>query len=141
MWSAIALAVLIVTGLVVANLNHSRNKAVAKASEWRIQGPSCPIITRSEYDAQTYRARKVFTYDDFQVARVAGHVECDEVHDRGGLSWRSAAKCRFTSPNLIVVTNKLGERIFAPGPGHPATIVVRNGQATCVLASNFRLNR
>lgn len=139
LWTAFLLAVVIVAGLLAANFIHARHRAVAKAAEWQVDGPPCSTLTKAEYEAQPYRAKKVFGYDDFEVARVAGHVNCDEVPASGGLSLRSYAECQFTSPNLLVITTRRGETIFAPGLGRPATVLVRDDQPICVQASHFTL--
>jgi len=138
-WAAVGLAVLVVAALLGTNFVYARQKAVAKAAEWRVDGAPCPTLDRAAYEAQPYRARQIFTYDDFQIGRFAGHVTCDTVNEKGGMSLSKYVQCQFTSPAVLVVTTPRGETIYNPGAGKAATVMVRKGEPRCLLDSNFQL--
>jgi len=139
LWIAAGLGVLIVLGVIGANLVYAQHKAVATAAQWAIDGPPCPQLTPAAFQAQPYRPKRVFAYDDIRFARVAGHVSCEEVHAGGGRAMRTFVECQFTSPGLPAVATKAGETVFAPGPGRPATVVVQDRRPRCMLASKFTL--
>lgn len=136
----VALAVLIVGGMMANELLKRRALAIATAKEWSIAGPPCPTITAAEFTARKFRLRQTFDYGGATFARSAGHVSCASVADKGGKGLGSFPVCQFTSPAVVKVTTAKGEFFFVPGAGQPATVSAPHGVAACVMASKFTLN-
>ncbi len=118
-----------------------RTAALALAREWNIKGPPCPSLTRAQFEAQGFKARKGLEYANVTVSRQFGHVSCSQLRYGEGWGLASYVVCQFTSPNGLKVETSRGEWYFAPGMGQPATISTPHDEARCVLASNFTLNR
>lgn len=133
------LALLVVGGYLVWNGQHQRGKAIATAQTWSIAGTPCPSLSKAQFEAQVYPARREFEYGGVTFARHAGHVDCAAVAADGGKGRSRFPVCSFTSPVVIKVVTEKGESYFVPGPGKPATVSTQDGAATCVLASDFKL--
>jgi hypothetical protein len=104
----------------------------AHSKVWRLDGPPCPTITAEAFAARHMTAKMTTDYEEVIFARAAGHVSCDL--DSG------AKVCQFTSPIVVVVTPPgKPTTYFEPGVGHPATVAVQDGKASCVMASNFKV--
>ena len=117
-----------------------RTAALALAREWNIEGLPCPSLTRAEFEANGFKARKGLEYAGVKVSRQFGHVTCSQLRYGEGWGLASYVICQFTSPNVLKVETARGEWYFSPGMGQPATISTPHDQARCVLASNFTLN-
>ena len=133
---AVALPAYIFGGAYLKN----RTAALALAREWNIVGPPCPDLTRAQFEAQGFKARKGLEYAGVMVSRQFGHVTCSQLRYGEGWGLASYVVCQFTSPNVLKVETAKGEWYFAPGMGQPATISTPHGQARCVMASKFTLN-
>ena len=106
------------------------------AGETEAGGPPCRSLGKAEYEARVRRpAHKMTVYED-SFYRQFGHVQCGVVQRWLG----SHLACQFTSPGLVRGVTPRGEWFFEPGDGKPATVTSRQGKATCVAASDFRLN-
>lgn len=104
----------------------------ARRAEARVEGPPCPVLAADAFAARYGQAKMADEYEGVGFGRAAGHMSCDL--DRG------AQVCQFTSPIVVAVTPPGGAAVyFEPGVGRPATVTVRDGQASCVAASNFRV--
>ena len=117
-----------------------RTAALALAREWNIQGPPCPSLTRSQFEAQGFKVRKGVEYAGVKVSREFGHLTCSQLRYGEGWGLASYVVCQFTSPNALRIETAKGTWYFAPGMGKPATISTPHDQARCVLASKFTLN-
>ena len=120
-------------------LKH-RAEHIERAGEVSLAAPPCAAITREQYQAGLRRPAKATVTEDVTFYRQFGHVECGLVHYNGGRAFSSYMSCQFTSPGLLRVVTPKGEWFFDPGLAQPATIGAPHGQATCVAASNFRIN-
>lgn len=114
-----------------------RRGRVADAKAWAIDGPACPRITRAEFLGRGQKGPRGFTYEDVTFLRRFGHVACAPIYEKSGLSRRFHPACQFTSPGDLMVRTEKGEWYFRAGPGQPATIFTTQGEARCVLASNY----
>lgn len=133
------LALLLLAGYLYWNWQHQRGKAIATAQAWSIQGPPCPSLSKAQFEAQVYPAKREFEYGGVTFARHAGHVDCAAVTADGGKGMSRFPVCSFTSPVVVKVMTEKGESYFVPGPGKPATVSTQDGQAACVLASGLKL--
>jgi hypothetical protein len=128
-----------VAGVLAYNFVQTRDKNVAVAQAWKIDGPPCPSLTKAEFAAQGYKAPKSFDYDDVTIARKAGNVSCQDVKRSGGKGLLHDQVCQFTGPAALVVTTKKGEFFYVPEVGKPATVYVHDGAPRCVLGGKFTL--
>lgn len=104
----------------------------AKEKADEVVGPPCAALTAEAFAARHLTAKMKADYEGINFARAAGHISCDLK--------KGAQICQFTSPIVVVVTPPSGPAsYFEPGVGRPATVTVKGGQASCVMASNFRV--
>ena len=64
-------------------------------------------------------------------------VSCGAVPENPLWPSTSYHVCRFNNPGAVVVTQGGRTTIFEPGVGRPATVTVRDGKASCVVAGWF----
>ncbi|MFL5295421.1 MAG: hypothetical protein ACJ798_03470 [Phenylobacterium sp.] len=133
-------AVLVLTlgmGMVTWNWVRGRSVDIATAREWTIDGPPCPALTETQWTAGHQQTPKAFDYDGITLARWSGDAFCSDVKTAGGAGFGTDRICQFTNPTALTVTSKAGTFRFLPGVGQPATVVIHEGVARCVLASKF----
>ena len=133
---AVALPAYVVGGAYLKD----RDAALVLAREWTLDGPPCPSLTRAQFEAKGLKAPRALDYAGVTVARQFGHVTCSPLRYGDGWGLSHYVVCQFTSPNVLKVTTPKGNWYFEPGMGRPATMSTPHGLASCVLASNFRLN-
>lgn len=124
---------------------------VAEAREWTIAGPPCPAMTRKTLVAAGLQAApegdvRGFSditdgYDGVVFARRFGYISCADVRDNGGLSLDSHPVCQFTRPEVLTITTAKGVFYFNTGVSAPATVSVKDGVPSCVMANRFKINR
>jgi hypothetical protein len=136
---AAVLASTAVGGVLAYNFAQTRDKNVATAQAWKIDGPPCPSLTKAEFTAKGYKAPKSFDYDGVTMARKAGNVSCQDVKRDGGKGLLRDRACQFTGPAALVVKTSTGEFFYVPEPGQQVTVVVRDGTPKCVLGGNYKL--
>ena len=124
--------------LVIDFLKH-RDANIATASAWDIKGPPCPSLTASEWDARHLKAPKSFDYDGDTLARWSGDASCSDVREKGGTGFGVIKVCQFAGPVSLTARTKKGQFYFSTGVAQPATLIIRDGQARCVLGGNFTL--
>jgi hypothetical protein len=120
---------------------RDRTEALSYAREWEIDGPPCRQVTAAQFAAEGRRLRSGAIYQDVAFARQFGHMSCASLRYGGGWSTSVYPVCQFTSPYGLKVTTDKGEWWFATERGQPATVATPHGQARCVLAANFTLER
>lgn len=118
-----------------------RDAALTLAREWAIEGPPCVSLTRAEFEARGLKVRKGTVYEGAAFYRAFGHMECSALRYGAGWSQRVYPVCQFTSPRALRVTTGKGDWYYALEPGQPATVSAPNGEARCVLAANFNMQR
>ncbi len=140
-----ASAVLVFLGFAVwlygGSYLRQRDFAVSRAAEAKVDGPPCPAITKAAFEARRRPKFKATLYEDVVFGRQYGHLDCRALRYGGGWSTRTYPACQFTGPGLLQVTTSKGEWFYAPGVGQPATVAVPRGQARCVMASNFTIQK
>lgn len=121
--------------VLVALLGWAKERAIEAA--WRIEGPPCPVTAAPPGLVAGDRPLKVFAFGAARFARRYGHVDCMPFPDGRPFGREFRRVCQFTAPETVVVM--LGERTWAfrPGVGQPATVTVRRGEVSCVLAGWF----
>lgn len=137
---AAALAVAVTIYVFGGAYLKDRREALVLARDWTITGPPCPSLTREQFESRKLKAPKTTDYAGVTLARQFGHVTCSPLRYGDGWGLSHYVVCQFTSPNVLRVTTKKGDWYFEPGMGRPATISTPRDQASCVLASKFRLN-
>jgi hypothetical protein len=125
-------------GVLAYNFVQTRDKDVAVAQAWKIDGPPCPSLTKVEFTARGYKAPKSFDYDDVTIARKAGNVSCQDLK-RAGMGLGHDQACQFTGPAALVVTTRKGEFFYVPEVGKPATVFVHDGAPRCIMGGKFTL--
>ena len=128
-----------IAGVLAYNFVQTRDKNVAVAEAWKIDGPPCPSLTKAQFAAQGYKAPKSFDYDDVTIARKAGNVSCQDVKRNGGTGLLHDQACQFTGPAALIVTTRKGEFFYVPEAGQPATVYVHDGAPRCVIGGKFTL--
>lgn len=138
---AAAIGVILPGWLLANSYLGKRDAALGLAREAAIDGPPCPSLTRAQFEAQGLKVRKATLYEDVVFARAYGHMDCRLL--RYGAGWGTAVYpvCQFTSPKTLKITTSKGEWYFEPGPGRPATVGAPHGEARCVMASNFTIEK
>ncbi len=103
---------------------------------WLLRGLPCPAHPGPRTSRRP--PGQVFAFEGLIFARAAGAATCSGLFE--GPSWArtEAVVCQFDHPVTMQVTD--GRRIwrFFPDVGQPATLTLRGGALSCVLASNFR---
>ena len=134
------LVAVVLVGYGVMEFRDSRQKNVAAATAWQVDGPPCPTTTKAEYEAKGYRIRHNSTYTGVHLGRQAGHLACKEVKSKGGVGFGSQITCQLTAPAVLTVKVGDVENAYLPGPGQPATIVVHKKQVSCVLGGDTTMS-
>jgi hypothetical protein len=106
-------------------------------AEWDIKGPPCPEVAKLSLFAIGSRPPKPFTYKGVRFAAQVGDVYCEAVPDEGLFPQSTHAVCQFSHPAGIEVWAPAGHAIFEPGMGRRATVTVRHGRPSCVIAGWF----
>ncbi|MBL8556164.1 MAG: hypothetical protein JNL41_17945 [Phenylobacterium sp.] len=120
---------------------RQRDFALGRAREAAVEGPPCPEITRAQFEAQRLRKFKTTLYEGVVFGRQFGHMDCSILRYGGGWSPQSYPVCQFTGPGLLSVKTARGEWFYAPGVGKPASVGAPHGEARCVMASNFTVQK
>jgi len=105
---------------------------------WNIEGPPCPVVDRPSPKVVGRKLPKTFTYGDIDFTRQFGHVSCVAIREPGFVNKESYRVCQFNAPAMVAVALPDGRKvIYQPGVARPATVKVRHGQPTCVMAGWF----
>jgi hypothetical protein len=120
---------------------EDRGVALNTAAEWKIDGPPCRQVTAAEFVAEGRKLRAGAIYEDVAFVRQYGHMSCASLRYGGGWGTAVYPVCQFTSPHGLKITTDKGDWYFAIEPGQPATVATPHGQARCVLAANFTMQR
>jgi hypothetical protein len=133
----VAGAIAVIAVCVAGNWWLHRPGAIRKAQEWAITGPPCPEVSARAFQAQPVRIHERLEDNDIVFGRGYGHVSCDNIVNDGGKGVGFFTECQFTSPGAIQVTTKAGDTYFLTKVS-PATVSVKKGVPSCVLAANFK---
>lgn len=111
---------------------------MATKRAWTITGPPCPVVVAPARSVVGSKAPRDFTYNGAIFARHFGHVSCVAFREDGLFASGSYSVCQFSGPGAVHVTAGGRTVVFQPGVGRPATVTVRRGEASCVVAGWFR---
>jgi hypothetical protein len=106
--------------------------------DWDITGPACPIAIHSWRSVALARQPRVLDYGGMHIAHIFGGADCSPVPE-DYFSSRAYSVCQFTAPGMISVTAGGRTVLFEPGYGRRATVRLRHGRISCVLAGWFTL--
>ncbi len=136
----IAMAALVVAGLglPVLLVGSTWSDRVAVRRQWSIAGPACPVVAKPDRAIVGRRSPQFFNYMDVRFGRQSGEVSCAAPPDGNPLDPKSYPVCQFPAPVMVSVDTEAGTVFFQPGLGRPATVTVRRGHVTCVMAGWFR---
>jgi hypothetical protein len=118
---------------------RQRDAALARARDAAVDGPPCAPLTAAEFQARGLKVRRATLYEGVVFSRQFGHMDCSALRYGGGWGTRTYPVCQFTGPNALHIRTPKGEWYFETGMGQPATVAAPDGQARCVLASNFTM--
>ncbi len=107
----------------------------ALKTEWAIDGPACEAPAEP---IRFHRAPRVFTYRGIDFKRYYGNVNGIVAPEGNILSNAGHTVCQFSSPGAVSVTTGGRTVTYEPGFGYPATVSIRNGEASCVVGGWFR---
>ena len=136
-WEAVGIAVLLV-GVASIPLTVGYETLAdhhALKTEWAIDGPACEIPAEP---IRFHRSPRAFTYRGVNFKRYYGNVNCIVAPEGTILSNAGHTVCQFSSPGAVRVTTGGRAVTFEPGIGHPATVSIRDGEASCVVGGWFR---
>lgn len=105
---------------------------------WDITGPPCPVAPGPPAAAFGRMGVKVFRYEGAKFERRFGHASCVAPNEQGFMNEAFYRVCQFSAPETVRVTADGRAYAFKPGVGNVATVKVRKGQVTCVVAGWFR---
>jgi hypothetical protein len=105
-------------------------------TDWNISGPPCPTEVHTWPSVPPGHRPKVFDYGGMHIAHGFGGADCSPVPEDYFTS-KAYSVCQFTAPVMISVTVGRQTWLFEPGFGRRATVKLRNGRVTCVLAGWF----
>lgn len=109
----------------------------ALKAAWSISGPPCPAAERPMPVGTRLRTPRTFEYGGISFTRRFGHVSCVALPERGMFNEANYRVCQFSGPAMIAVRTERGTALFEPGVGRRATVIVRDGRASCVMGGWF----
>jgi hypothetical protein len=136
----IGIFALVVAGLGLPALlvGSTWSDRVALKRQWTVAGPACPVVDKPDRAVVGRRSPQFFDYQGVRFGRQSGEVSCVAPPDGNPLDPKSYAVCQFPAPVMVSVATDARTVIFQPGLGRPATVTVRHGQVSCVLAGWFK---
>ena len=118
--------------------NWANTMSLRKA--WTIAGPACPVVaTPSPTGTRHHKPPTTFWYGEARMTRAFGGAECGSVPENPLWPSQNYRVCRFNNPGAVTVRVGTRTTVFEPPVGNPATVTVRDGQATCVVGGWFPL--
>jgi len=104
---------------------------------WTIVGPPCPVVARPDRMTVGSKPPKAFDYGGIGFARHFGHASCVAWRD-GDLRHSEITRvCQFNAPGAVTVASGGKTISYQPGVARRATVIIRNGQPSCVMAGWF----
>lgn len=133
--TTVALVSLLPTLVIFEVWSQSR----ALQAQWTVAGPACDRVDRPAAWATSHRRDPIrFTYGGATFTRQFAAVSCAAVPKSWWWPQESYAVCMFANPGAVTVGTIDGPVTFQPPYGQPATVTVRDGQASCVVGGRFR---
>lgn len=112
--------------------------ATALAREWTFTGPPCPVVEQPSAQATRHgKPPMTVSYGGAVFTRSFAAASCGAVPINPFWPSENAYVCRFNNPGAVVVRAAGRRIVFQPPVGLPATVTVRRGQVSCVVAGGF----
>jgi hypothetical protein len=127
--------VLMAAGIVGFLLWSGWARGATERSDWTIAGPACPVVAAASPLVVGKKPAKVFSYGGAEFSRAFGHASCNGWRENGPSDVRWV--CQFSGPGAVTVTTAGRSVVFQPGVGRRATVTVRQGRPSCVVAGWF----
>jgi hypothetical protein len=105
---------------------------------WTIKGPPCPVVAKPGPAAVGRKKPRTFDYGGASFTRSFGAASCVSIPE-SGLTRENYRVCQFNNPGAVTVELDSGTTVFQPPPGRRATVTVRHGRASCVVAGWFTI--
>ena len=129
-------AAVVILAFVIGNQVWHRPGEIRKAEQWAVSGPPCQRVSPQVFQAQPVRIHHRFENDEITFGRGFGHVSCEDIVNDGGKGFGTFTECQFNAPGALQVTTSNGDAYFLT-QGNPATVIVKNGAPTCVMAGKL----
>lgn len=104
---------------------------------WNIDGPPCPVVAEPQGEVVGHKPPRTFVYNRIAFTRHLGDASCAAFREDGFLARDNYSVCQFSGPGAVTVETAGRKVSFQPGAGRRATVTVRRGEATCVMAGWF----
>lgn len=114
---------------------RERALGLSVARDWTVSGPPCARASDAAGLPRWPRAEKVSDFDGVGFTRAAGYMTCQRISYQRGRRVAAFPVCQFSSPGALIVTVDGVASYFVPPPGARATVAVRDGVPSCVLAA------
>lgn len=137
LWPVIGMIGVLAIAVAVPALHMSKEWIAMRRDKdaWTIAGPACATAPDA---GRTRREIRTFDYGAATFSRRAGYAYCATLGEGLNMDRDTYRVCQFTAPIRVTVTANGHTTYFNPGPGRRATVVVRDGKASCVMAGWFR---
>jgi hypothetical protein len=119
------------TAAVSLTLRQERQKDMAKAATWDLDGAPCPTLDAAAFAAKRFNPRQRHQYADIQFGRESGLVSCTDVAADGGRSMSKRVRiCHFPAPGGLVATYGGKTTYYDVGFARQATVSIKDGETT-----------
>jgi hypothetical protein len=112
-------------------------EAAAETNVAAIVGPPCPAITPQIFKAHQLETRSTFDFNGLSLSRRFGNVSCGVAATHDALGIGAYPVCQFSSPDVLAIKTAKGTYLFEPGVGKKATVMLRGGAVSCVMAAPY----
>ena len=116
-----------------------RTSEVARMRAWMVQGPACPVMSRSAFAAFGTPIHNVFSLDGVRFGRAYGDAACARIPREAVLGLGQRLVCQFTTPTIVEVSGPRGH-VFFRTDMRAATVTIDNGEPDCVLGARREPN-
>lgn len=108
----------------------------ADLAAYSASGPPCPSVTPAQLETEGPQLRHSFQFGDasvsYSLSYAFGGADCAWIKSKGG----KVTMCRFDSPGSVGVKTASGpQRLFTPGIGKHAAILIQDDKVSCVVTA------
>lgn len=129
MWLAVLVGLTFLTASVSLTLRQERQKSIAKAAAWDLDGAPCPTVDAAVFAAKRFNPRQRHQYAGIQFGRESGLVSCTDVAADGGRSMSKRVRiCHFPAPGGLTATFGGKTTYYDVGFARQATVSIRDGE-------------
>jgi hypothetical protein len=126
----------VMLGLMAFTVAQTEAQIRALREQWDISGPPCAVATTALDPVEHLGTEFSYVGADYAFDRAG--VYCADVPDRTLFKPVTHQVCQFNNPRFVRVHTRAGVVVFDIPPLRVATVIVRNGRPSCVLAGWFR---